>query len=72
MYYVVVNRHKLQGNKKHGTTDPIFRVSRGRYGSPSYFANVEFVGATRLCNIPDKPLPCGATVWIEAEGVVAA
>lgn len=69
MYYVVVNKHVLRANRKNGTNDPVFRISRGRYGHPYYQSTVEFPSGCRLVNNPFRPLPCGASVYMEAEKV---
>lgn len=68
-YYVVVNRHKVAANRKNGTEDPVFRVSNGKYGKPRYLSKISF---TKCTVVEDKthPLPCGATVWIEAEDII--
>lgn len=70
MYYVVVNRHKVQSNRKYGESEPVFRVSNGKYGKPMYAVEVEFPEGATLTTDPEHPLPCGATVWIEAVTVV--
>jgi len=60
---IVVNRHVLDKNRRHGTDLPIFSVraaSRARYG---YSVNVG--GPSTLVFRPTTPLDCGATVWAE-------
>ena len=69
-YYVVVNRHKVQSNRKYGEQEPVFRISKGKYGKPFYAVEVEFPEGATLTEDTENPLPCGATVWIEAEEVV--
>lgn len=70
MYFVVVNRHKVQSNRKYGEDSPVFRVSKGKYGKPTYALQVTFPEGALLTEDKDHPLPCGATVWIEAPEVV--
>ena len=70
MYFVVVNRHRVQSNRKHGTNDPVFRVTNGKYGKPRYAAEVEFPEGALLTEDKLNPLPCGATVFITAPAVV--
>lgn len=64
---VVMNRHKIRSNKKNGECDPPIRVSRGKYGKPTYCSTLEFNGKGRLIYDPNNPLPCGATAWLELE-----
>lgn len=70
MYYVVVNRHRVQSNRKFNENEPVFRISRGKYGKPIYACQVEFPGGATLTENKLEPLPCGATVWIEAPSIV--
>jgi hypothetical protein len=44
---------------------PVIRISKGKYGNPKYVNEFEFDGKGKLIYSPDKPLPCGATCWIE-------
>ena len=57
-----INRNIIASNKKHGKKDPI--VSVKTYKSNDYGFEVELKNAKLIYN-PDKPIPCGATVWIE-------
>lgn len=67
---VHVNRHVLAANRKHDLNDPPLTVRRGR--RTERFHSVELVGPARVVHSPDKPLPCGARVWIEAADAVGA
>ena len=58
-----VNMHKIRYNKKHGTNDPVITVKTSR--SNSYAHNVEIQGPSTVMYRPEKPLSCGARVWIE-------
>ncbi len=69
MYYVVVNRHKVQSNRKYLECEPVFRVSKGKYGKPFYAVEVTFPEGALLTTDLEDPMPCGATVWIEAPAV---
>lgn len=69
MYYVVVNRHKVQANRRNNTDVPVLRISRGKYGRPKYANSCDFPAGARLVQDGEHPLPCGATVWIEAKEV---
>jgi len=65
-FYCVVNRHRVQSNRKYGTQEPVFRLSRGKNGRPWYQSKVN-ITAGRLVEDREHPLPCGATVWLESE-----
>jgi len=62
---VNVNRTIIGRNHKTGERQPPIRVSRGKYGKPEYTNQFEAWGRVRVVYSPDKPLPCGARVWIE-------
>lgn len=62
---VVINRHIIAKNRREGTTEAPIRVSRGKYGKPTYHMDYELPAGARLCYDTVNPLPCGATVWIE-------
>jgi hypothetical protein len=65
---ICVNQHKIRSNSKHGTNKPVIRVeSRGII---SYFHNLEIIGKCKLVYRPDKPLSCGAKLWMEVESDV--
>lgn len=64
-----VNRHNVAFNKKAGrTVKPPFSVKT--YKSNHTAFRVSFNGPTTLVSSPGKALSCGATVWIETQGIV--
>jgi len=63
-----VNQHVIRSNKKHGKNDPVITVKT--YKSNDYVHEVEILGPSRVVYSPDKPLSCGAKVWIETEAKV--
>ncbi len=63
-----VNMHKIRFNKKHGTHDPVLTIKTGR--SNRYAHNVEILGPSKVIYRPEKPLSCGARVWIETDSEV--
>ena len=65
---VHVNMHKIRANKKNGTNDPVLTVKT--YKSNTYATEVEIKGGCKIVYSPDKPLSCGAKVWIETQGEV--
>jgi hypothetical protein len=63
-----VNQHKIRNNKKHNLNDPVITVKTSK--SNTYAHEVEVLGPSKIIYSPDKPLSCGARVWIETEGEV--
>ena len=61
-----VNQHVIKANAKNGENNPIFTVKQG--GKNTYAFNVKVKGEMELVYSPDKPLTCGAKVWIETRG----
>ena len=58
-----INQHVIRANKKNGTNDPVITVKTSK--SNTYASEVEILGKSKLVYRPDKPLSCGAKVWIE-------
>jgi hypothetical protein len=65
---VHVNQHVIKANRKEGKIDPVLTVKT--YKSNTYAHEVEIDGPARVVYSPDKPLSCGAHVWIETESEV--
>ena len=63
-----INQHKIRHNLKHGTKDPVITVKT--YKSNHYADEVDIGGPCSIIYSPDKPLSCGATVWIETDALV--
>ena len=63
-----VNQHIIKRNRKTGEREPVLTVKT--YKSNDYCHEVEITGPARVIYRPDKPLSCGATVWIETEAEV--
>jgi hypothetical protein len=63
-----VNQNKIKQNKRQGTRDPVLTVKT--YKTNDYASEVLIQGPCKVIYSPDKPLPCGATVWIETESEV--
>ena len=63
-----VNQHIIRSNKKGGTNNPPLTVKTYKENRKAFTA--EFEGKGRVIYSPDKPLPCGAKVWIETESEV--
>ena len=62
---VHVNQHKIKSNSKTGSKDPVLTVKT--YKSNTYTNSVKINGPCTIVYSPDKPLSCGAKVWIETE-----
>ena len=60
-----INQHVIRSNKKNGTNEPVITVKTSK--SNDYAHEVEIKGPSKIIYSPDKPLSCGAKVWIETE-----
>lgn len=63
-----VNQHVIKDNAKTGARNPTLTVKT--YKSNTYATSVSIEGPSRVVYSPDKPLSCGAKVWIETESNV--
>lgn len=63
-----VNQHVVKANAKTGATDPVLTVKT--YKSNTYAHEVQIDGPSKVVYSPDKPLSCGARVWVETEATV--
>jgi hypothetical protein len=63
-----VNQHVIKDNRKTGATNPVLTVKT--YKSNDYAHSVTINGASTVVYSPDKPLSCGAHVWIETQAEV--
>jgi len=60
-----INQHKIRANKKNNTEEPVITVKTSK--SNTYAKEVEIIGKSKLVYRPNKPLSCGARVWIETD-----
>lgn len=58
-----VNQHKIKANRKNKTNEPVLTIKT--YKSNQYARQVSIDGPSQVVYSPDKPLACGAHVWIE-------
>jgi len=65
---VHVNQHKIRTNAKHDEREPVITVKT--YKSNEYCSEAVIKGPSKVIYSPDKPLPCGAKVWIETEAEI--
>lgn len=63
-----VNQHKIRSNINNEHKEPVLTVKT--YKSNDYAHEVSIKGDSKIVYSPDKPLSCGARVWIETEGEV--
>lgn len=63
-----VNQHAIRANLKNGTKEPVLTVKT--YKSNTYAHEVIIKGDSKVIYSPDKPLSCGARVWIETQAEV--
>jgi hypothetical protein len=63
-----VNQHVIKANAKSGKQDPVLTVKT--YKSNTYANEVTIKGDSKVVYSPDKPLSCGAKVWIETNSQV--
>ena len=63
-----INMHKIRANKKKGTSDPVITVKTSKENI--YGSDVTILGESRVVYSPNKPLSCGARVWIETDSEV--
>jgi len=65
-----VHQAKIRSNigKPVEDQEPVLTVKT--YKSNIYAHEVEIIGTSRVVYSPDKPLSCGARVWIETESEV--
>lgn len=58
-----VSQVNLRANRKDGGTRPLFTIQTS--AGPVYASHVDIHGKSELVGSPNKPLKCGARVWIE-------
>ena len=63
-----VNQHVIKSNRKDDKNDPVLTVKT--YKSNVYANAVQINGPSKVVYSHDKPLSCGAHVWIETESEV--
>ena len=65
---VHVNQHVIKANAKTGGRQPVLTVKT--YKENRYAHEVEILGPSKIVYSHDKPLSCGARVWIETTSEV--
>lgn len=70
---VHVNQHRIKSNNKNGENEPVLTVKTYKsntYGHEAQILDNDGNVVARIVYSPDKPLSCGARVWIETENEV--
>jgi hypothetical protein len=65
--FVSVCKNQILSNLKHGTNEPVIRVSHGLHGKPKRVHEFTQSGTVTIKYSPNKPAPWGARVWLEIE-----
>lgn len=63
-----VNQHAIRRNIKAEVKEPVLTVKT--YKSNTYAHEVAIKGESKLVYSPDKPMSCGARVWLETAAEV--
>lgn len=63
-----INQHAIRRNAKTGGDEPVITVKT--YKDNLYAHSVHIDGPCKVVYSPDKPLSCGAKVWIETHSTV--
>lgn len=60
-----VNQHKIRSNLKNNACEPVITVKT--YKNNTYCNGVKINGPSEVIYSPNKPLSCGARVWVECD-----
>lgn len=63
-----VNQHHIKHNAKHADKLPVLTVKDYKQNRRANEVSID--GPSKIVYSPDRPLPCGAKVWIETNGEV--
>lgn len=63
-----VNQHIVKSNQRTGKREAVLTVKT--YKGNQYAHTVKILGPSTVVYSPDKPLSCGARVWITTESEV--
>jgi hypothetical protein len=68
-----VNQHVIRSNSKNGKEEPVLTCKtykENKYAKGVEILDVEGRVVAKVIYSPNKPLSCGAKVWIETENKV--
>lgn len=63
-----LNQHVIRSNKKNNENNPPLTIKMDGNNIRAY--SVEINGPSMVVYSPDKPLSCGARLWIETESEI--
>ena len=63
-----VNQHVIKANAKTGNRNPVLSIKT--YKTNTLASGIRISGPCNVIYSPDKPLSCGARVWIETDSEV--
>lgn len=63
-----INQHVIKRNTKTGEREPV--ITAKTYKENNYGHEIIVNGPCKVIYSPDKPLSCGAKVWLETESEV--
>jgi len=66
--WIHINQHVIKRNAKTGERKPV--ITAKTYKDNRYGSEVYVDGPCKIVYSPDKPLSCGAKVWIETKAGV--
>lgn len=68
-----VNQHEIRRNRKEGLCNPVLTVKTYKSNDYAHEAIIKDAQGNEVARVvyrPDKPLSCGAHVWIETQNEV--
>ena len=63
-----INQHVIRANARNNENKPVITIKTSKHNK--YAHRVHIADACEVIYSPDKPLSCGAKVWIETDGAV--
>lgn len=63
-----VDQHIVKRNRKEGRSDPPLTIQTSRGAIKAHEVTIN--GSSTLRNTPDKPLSCGAVIYIETQAPI--
>lgn len=69
LHRIHVNQHRVKKNRTEGSRLPVITVKTYKsntYGHEAIIRDANGDEVARVVYSPDKPLSCGATVWVES------
>jgi hypothetical protein len=63
-----INQHVIRRNVREDAYEPPIRIKTYNKNIPAYRVRID--GPAEVVYSPDRPLSCGARVWIETEAAV--